>query len=628
MNFKNFSIKRKLLFAFITLFLFSAVIAYYSYFAITTVILNNPAKALVDDINVTFLSAKQKEKSFVTFATKEEGFLTSGNHAYLVEHAIEIDKLNTLKEEILKLSFSKEVETQKAIKDIEIELNNYNEHFHHLIDLYYTRGFKDFGMEGEMRNTVRGLEKSGLNFDLGKMLMLRRHEKDFFLRKDLKYLQKFKEDAEDFYISLSEDPETVILQPELEKYKTLFEQITQVETKIGLDEKSGAVGEILKSTQRLNLLLGNFDLLVEQNINRSVKNTILTLIVLIFCQIVLSILLTIYFVRVIVRPVESINDKAKLLAKGQIPKIEDINGRDEIAQTQKSFNQLINNTKKAIKFAYNIGEGNFNYTFQTHKKDRMGNALLEMRERLKGIQDEQDLAKIEEEKQNWATEGVAFFGELLRKSNNNLQEMSYEILKEITDYVNAQQGAIYIKDKVKGEKKEILNLSAVFSGDRRKYNEKQLDIGEGIIGQTALENKKVVFTKVPESYKNIDSGMATFNPAMVLVLPLAVNGEVQGVLELSSVEKLEDHVIEFLEKLAESIASTISNVRVNETTKVLLENSQKMSEELRAQEEELRQNQEEMQATQEELNRQLREAQGSKEELQGKILELEEKLKG
>lgn len=258
----------------------------------------------------------------------------------------------------------------------------------------------------------------------------------------------------------------------------------------------------------------------------------------------------------------------------------------------------------------------------------MGNALLEMRERLKGIQDEQDLAKIEEEKQNWATEGVAFFGELLRKSNNNLQEMSYEILKEITDYVNAQQGAIYIKDKVKGEKKEILNLSAVFSGDRRKYNEKQLDIGEGIIGQTALENKKVVFTKVPESYKNIDSGMATFNPAMVLVLPLAVNGEVQGVLELSSVEKLEDHVIEFLEKLAESIASTISNVRVNETTKVLLENSQKMSEELRAQEEELRQNQEEMQATQEELNRQLREAQGSKEELQGKILELEEKLKG
>ena len=121
--------------------------------------------------------------------------------------------------------------------------------------------------------------------------------------------------------------------------------------------------------------------------------------------------------------------------------------------------------------------------------------------------------------------------------------------------------------------------------------------------------------------------MATFNPKMVLVLPLAVNGEVQGVLELSCIEKLEDHVIAFLEKLAESIASTISNVRVNETTKVLLENSQKMSEELRAQEEELRQNQEEMQATQEELNRQLREAQNSKDELQSKIIDLENKLK-
>lgn len=121
--------------------------------------------------------------------------------------------------------------------------------------------------------------------------------------------------------------------------------------------------------------------------------------------------------------------------------------------------------------------------------------------------------------------------------------------------------------------------------------------------------------------------MATFHPKMVLILPLAVNGEVQGVLELSCIESLEDHVIEFLEKLAESIASTISNVRINETTKVLLENSQKMSGELRAQEEELRQNQEEMQTTQEVLNRQLREAQISKEALQERIIELENQLK-
>lgn len=627
MNFKNFSIKKKLLLAFIVLFSFSAVTAYYSYYAITNVILNNPAKALVDEIKVTFLSAKQKEKSFINYATKDEDFLISGKHEYLENHYKELKKLDSLRQEILKLALAQNLETQKSVKEIEAEIENYKNHFHHLVDLYFTRGFQDFGTEGDMRTAIRGLEKSGLNFDLAKMLMLRRHEKDFFLRKNLKYLQKFKADAAVFQTSLMENEELFPLFDPLQDYLKLFEKMVHIETEIGLDEKSGTIGEIAKSTSRLEHLIELFDFKVQQNIEHSVTNTIYVLIMLIGAQVLLSIFLTIFFIRVIVKPIESINQKAKLLAKGQIPNINEVDGKDEVAQTQDSFNQLIQNSKKAIKFAYKIGEGDFNYSYNTNKKDKMGNALIEMRERLKDIQNQQDLAKIEEEKQTWATEGVAFFGEMLRKSNNNIKEMTYEILKEIIGYVDAQQGAIYILENSKETKKQILTLSAVYSGDRRKYNEKELGLGEGIIGQTALENKKVVFTKIPESYKNIDTGMATFSPKMVLVLPLAVNGEVQGVLELSCIEKLEDHVIEFLEKLAESIASTISNVRVNETTKVLLENSQKMSEELRAQEEELRQNQEEMQATQEELNRQLREAQNSKDELQGKIFELENKLK-
>lgn len=627
MKIKNLSIKSKLLIAFFLLFLFSSIIAAYSYYSINFVVLNNPSKSIIDNINVTYLSAKQNEKNFITYDTKEELFLTEGTSQYLINLEKNIQTILKRKEELKELNFANSPLALDLLSQLEKELTTYEGLIKKIAEAYKKRGFKTFGIEGELRKSIHGIEKSGLVFDEAKMLMLRRHEKDFFLRKDVSYLGKFKADAATFSSSLIENENTIALLDPLSKYMAQFEEIVNIEIAIGLDEKSGLIGEIALNTDRITSIIKDLNSTAEQNIKTAVTNTMYLLFLLIVLQIGLSVLLVFYFIKAIVKPIELINSKAKTLAKGKIPSIDKVDGNDEVAQTQHSFNELIDKTKNAIKFAHKIGEGDFEYKFKAHSKDKMGNALLEMRQKLRDIQVQQELAKVEEEKQNWATEGVAFFGELLRKSNNNLQEMSYEVLKHIADYVNAQQGGIYIKNKGEGNK-DVLTLSAVFSGDRRKYTTKQLDFGEGIIGQTAKENKKVVFSKIPESYNNIDTGMANFKPAMVLVIPLSVNGEIQGVMELSSIAKFEDHVILFLEKLAESIASTIANVRVNETTKVLLENSQKMSEELRAQEEELRQNQEEMQATQEELNRQLREAQNAKDELLARIFELESKLKG
>ena len=98
-----------------------------------------------------------------------------------------------------------------------------------------------------------------------------------------------------------------------------------------------------------------------------------------------------------------------------------------------------------------------------------------------------------------------------------------------------------------------------------------------------------------------------------------VNDEIYGVVELALFRELEDHEREFLAKIAESIASTVSGVRITQKTRVLLEQSQQQTEEMRAQEEEMRQNQEELQATQEEMERQ-------KAELQEEILQLKQQL--
>jgi PAS domain S-box-containing protein len=224
----------------------------------------------------------------------------------------------------------------------------------------------------------------------------------------------------------------------------------------------------------------------------------------------------------------------------------------------------------------------------------MGSTLTTMRDKLRANAEE-------DRRRNWSTSGLAQIGELLRISYGSTQELFDNIIKFVVKYTKSSQGGLFLLNESDTEKH--LELVACYAYERKKYLTKTIEIGEGLVGQSFLEAEPIHLLEVPEDYITITSSLGGARPNALLLMPLKVNDKVFGILEMATFGKYEPHEIELVQKLAESIASTISTVRINESTRILLEKTQQQTEEMRAQEEEMRQNMEELEATQEEMRR-------------------------
>ncbi|MFW5892103.1 MAG: GAF domain-containing protein, partial [Bacteroidota bacterium] len=375
-------------------------------------------------------------------------------------------------------------------------------------------------------------------------------------------------------------------------------------------------GEIVESTenitQRLESLIQNQQELVnrgqvrlQNTLDNFTRMSFLIGVVLVIGGIIISFI----FIRIISKPVIDLRDILNVMGKGKIPEESIKAGNDEIGDMSKALNFLIEGLKEKAIFAREIGQGNFEHNYKPlSDDDTLGLSLMEMRESLRKAKQEEENRKIEDKKRNWATQGIARFADLLRQNNDNLKDLSFNIIKNMVNYLNANQGGVFI---LEDEGDEVyVELAACYAFERRKFLQKKIMKGEGLVGTCLQEGETIFITEVPENYISITSGLGDSNPRCILIVPLKLNDEIFGVIEIASFQVLEPYQIEFVEKVAESIASTISSVKINIRTTELLHQSQEQSEEMRAQEEEMRQNMEEMHATQEEMERKEIENQG------------------
>jgi PAS domain S-box-containing protein len=246
-------------------------------------------------------------------------------------------------------------------------------------------------------------------------------------------------------------------------------------------------------------------------------------------------------------------------------------------------------------FIEGVSSGNYDMELKAgNDSDNLTGTLINMRDKLRQNADD-------DRKRNWATTGQAQIGEILR-TNMKASDLYDNIVRFLVKYTKSNQGGLFlVNDEVENHKH--LDLVACYAFERKKYLTKSVDIGDGLVGQCYLEGMTIHLIEVPQEYVSITSGLGGANPSSLLIVPMKVNDQIYGVIELASFTRYAPYEIELVEKLAESIASTISNVRVNETTRTLLEKTQQQAEEMKSQEEEIRQNMEELEATQEEMRR-------------------------
>jgi methyl-accepting chemotaxis protein len=333
------------------------------------------------------------------------------------------------------------------------------------------------------------------------------------------------------------------------------------------------------------------------NNTASILVGIVGLILLAFIIIIIS--------RTITKPLSRITQMIKLLAKGEINRIRktDVKSKDEIAEIASSVNTLVDGLHSTADFAEQIGKGNLRTEYTPlGSNDVLGNALLEMRESLRKAKEEEIWRKKEDEKHNWTNTGFAKFGDLLRHNTDDMKEFSYNIISNLVKYLDANQGGLFFVND-ENENDVHISLMACYAYNRKKFLEQRIDIGENLVGRCVMEGETIFMTEIPDDYINITSGLGDANPKSLLIVPLKFNDNVFGVIEIASFNVFEKYQISFVERIGESIASTISSLKINIRTVKLLEESKHKSEELASQEEEMRQNMEELQTTQEESAR-------------------------
>ena len=224
--------------------------------------------------------------------------------------------------------------------------------------------------------------------------------------------------------------------------------------------------------------------------------------------------------------------------------------------------------------------------------------------------------------QDWLKTNLAKFSRMLQ-GQRDLTTVGRLILSELAPVVSAQHAEFYV---LRPDQQKLTLLASYASNGKSELG-RELDLGEGLVGQCAIERQKIVLSNVPCDYIRVSSGLGEAPAQTILVLPVVFEGQVMGVLELASLEQFTPMHHGFLDQLTESIGIVLNTIQANMRTEDLLAQSQSLAQELQSRQEELQNTNDQLQEKARLLAYQNQEVERKNKEVEQASQALEEKAR-
>ena len=245
--------------------------------------------------------------------------------------------------------------------------------------------------------------------------------------------------------------------------------------------------------------------------------------------------------------------------------------------------------------------------------------VAELKDNINTMIDNLRLTTDHNTEQDWLKTNLARFTSMLQ-GQRDLNKVGRMLLSELAPLVNAQNGVIYLSEGDVG-----LRLLSAFADEGAKGHRPRLKVGQGLIGQCALDQRRMLITDMPSGVVPITSGLFKATPRNIIILPVLFEGQVKAVIELASVEHFTDLQTSFLDQLTASIGIVLNSIEATMQTEGLLKQSQQLATELQTQQTELQQTNEQLEQKAQELAEQNVEVERKNQEIEQARRALEEK---
>ncbi|MGW5955699.1 ATP-binding protein [Bacillus mycoides] len=203
----------------------------------------------------------------------------------------------------------------------------------------------------------------------------------------------------------------------------------------------------------------------------------------------------------------------------------------------------------------------------------------------------------------------------------SIEMLGKKILSGVIQKTQTSCGAFYVREEIE----EIVYYvkKASFADQGADIGKQSIKMGEGLIGQCALEKQSFILREIPEEFRYVTSGLLEIRPQNLLVIPILFEDEVIAVMELVSVTEISDLHQDLIQQTVDNLGLTIHSIMGRMRIQTLLHESQAMTEELQVQSEELQTQAEELQMQAEELRTTNEQLESRTEEAEQKTTDLE-----